>query len=576
MGITERLSGNRQFIEYLVVLGLLLIFFILSLGPIVEGDIFWHIKTGEWIWQHKAIPAEDPFSYTSQVVDPMRPGSQRYAIIMKGYWLSQLIFYGIWSFFGIAGIILLRAFISTAILTVIFFWIRRKKVGVELSVLFMVLIGFQTIGLSDRPQYLSTLFFVIAAMLIESIWEKSIGPADRAARWIMPTVMLSLLMLFWANMHGGFVMGVALILIYLGLGLRGQLRHGWNTKAATRYFIALSFPTLVTLLNPNTYILYTGLWHELRYGVQAVIVAEMKSPLSVAIIYGDYKPFFWLTVLITTIIFLLRIRHILEPGLVALFFFLSFALLVQRNIPFFLGLSPIIASEMDIIIRDRLRKTVRTVTAFFVLIFLIFFFLSKGTDDIPDLNIARGYFPESAAHFLKETRPFGNIFSTSEWGSYLILALPEYKVFSDGRRLMDDVELAEKDMLLASGKLINGLPQWRALLDAYRIETILIPSVSPLMGDYFPLVEALFYDKDFSLVYQDQFSLIYLRNRGVNSELAGRHSLPKGISLVQAINRLHGLKSHLHRKRNLRIIAHLYSLLGKPDATAQYLRLANE
>src|ERR1051326_1445667 len=38
--------------------------FLLALEKISESDTFWHLKTGEWIIAHGAIPHVDPFSAT--------------------------------------------------------------------------------------------------------------------------------------------------------------------------------------------------------------------------------------------------------------------------------------------------------------------------------------------------------------------------------------------------------------------------------------------------------------------------------------------------------------------------------
>ena len=38
--------------------------FLLALEKVSESDTFWHLKTGEWILSHGAIPRTDPFSTT--------------------------------------------------------------------------------------------------------------------------------------------------------------------------------------------------------------------------------------------------------------------------------------------------------------------------------------------------------------------------------------------------------------------------------------------------------------------------------------------------------------------------------
>src|ERR1035437_4005191 len=40
--------------------------FLLALEKIAESDTFWHLKTGEWIVAHRAVPHVDPFSATTE------------------------------------------------------------------------------------------------------------------------------------------------------------------------------------------------------------------------------------------------------------------------------------------------------------------------------------------------------------------------------------------------------------------------------------------------------------------------------------------------------------------------------
>jgi len=55
------------------------------LRPITDPDFFWHISTGRWILENKALPSEDPFSYTTP-----RLLSDREFFILRSYWLSQV------------------------------------------------------------------------------------------------------------------------------------------------------------------------------------------------------------------------------------------------------------------------------------------------------------------------------------------------------------------------------------------------------------------------------------------------------------------------------------------------------
>src|SRR6185369_11324916 len=98
--------------------------------PVLEGDFFWHVKTGQWIWEHKSLPSSDPFSYTINYINNSEHFAQRNAFILKQYWLGQLALYGVWKMAGEAGMVVLRATIYTGTLAFIYWWLKRSKSGI--------------------------------------------------------------------------------------------------------------------------------------------------------------------------------------------------------------------------------------------------------------------------------------------------------------------------------------------------------------------------------------------------------------------------------------------------------------
>jgi hypothetical protein len=56
--------------------------------PFSDTDFFWHLKTGEWIWQHQALPTADPFAYPTPATLDAR---QRFTL--TSYWLSQIAYH---------------------------------------------------------------------------------------------------------------------------------------------------------------------------------------------------------------------------------------------------------------------------------------------------------------------------------------------------------------------------------------------------------------------------------------------------------------------------------------------------
>src|SRR3984957_4085916 len=75
--VKEFLQFRRVFV-FVVFMGS----FAMDARNVLDPDVWWHLKTGEWIAQHRGVPHSDPFSYT-------RAG-QRW---VTHEWLSELFLY---------------------------------------------------------------------------------------------------------------------------------------------------------------------------------------------------------------------------------------------------------------------------------------------------------------------------------------------------------------------------------------------------------------------------------------------------------------------------------------------------
>src|SRR6266446_5081166 len=69
----------------------------------VDPDLWWHLRTGQWIMETGYIPRSAPFSFT-------RAGSPW----VSHEWLSEVAFYEIWKHSGAAGFIIFSALVTTA------------------------------------------------------------------------------------------------------------------------------------------------------------------------------------------------------------------------------------------------------------------------------------------------------------------------------------------------------------------------------------------------------------------------------------------------------------------------------
>jgi hypothetical protein len=174
---------------------LLIAFAVLALGAfspaaLNDGDTWTHVATGQWILAHAAIPRVDPFSYTFAG----QPWTAH-------EWLSEVVMALAYRAAGWSGVALLT---GAAAATAVFVMARRaarELSGVALLALVALAALLVAPSLLARPH--------ILALPLLALWADALFAAREADR--APPVVLAALMALWANLHGGFAFGLALI-----------------------------------------------------------------------------------------------------------------------------------------------------------------------------------------------------------------------------------------------------------------------------------------------------------------------------------------------------------------------------
>src|SRR3984885_9693752 len=200
---------------FISLLGLLC-YTILSVRLLGDAGIGWHIRTGQLILASHAIPRVDPFSST-----------------MAGHpwfaweWLYDVLAGCLDTVAGLNGVV----FFTALIIALTFSWAFRLLLGQGtnfLVALILVLLAMSAamIHFLARPHVLSWLFTVLWFWVLES-WETPASASNLASPRALPLWPLPLLMVVWVNLHGGFLLGLALLVIYWC----GALWQSWNLRA---------------------------------------------------------------------------------------------------------------------------------------------------------------------------------------------------------------------------------------------------------------------------------------------------------------------------------------------------------
>lgn len=502
------------------------------LEPIIDNDFFWHLKTGEWIWQHGRLPDHDVFSYTTPTVTT---ASVRFTL--TSYWLSQLLLYMIYLFNGMTGIVVLR-FILMA--TLVFIMVRRRHGDgiIYMSLLALFSVAILKFYLFERPQVLSFLFFGMLLLLLEKVKTKASpgGGNDPVPVTYRYAVYIALLMLVWANFHGGHSIGQVTLLLFLimeGVKFLHPSLRPMRKKGYGNLLIAGLSGLAFSLINPNLYgaleLALSSSNASYAFPVSSII-EEFSSMPEFFRLHHAYVLFLYLLFMVLAVAaFVISPREtdITEAALLLGLGYYSF--MHVRYAAFFpIAALPLLGRRLS---RDSIIRWGRGLLVPLVLVAAVFFAQEEFSPNIATAKEGRWInnrlFPVKAADFIIANNIKGNMYNNYDWGGYLIWRLaPERKVFVDGRSLNAKVSLQAMLISMANVKMATGEQVWKSLLQRYGVTYILTDSHSP-SGEMLPLVTALLRDKEWVPVFSDRASrsMIFVKDIPVNAAVIKMHSL---------------------------------------------------
>ncbi len=511
----KRLSGLSPAVYFCVAAGLL-VSTVMLFHPVSDNDFFWHLKTGEWIMQHRSLPTVDEFTFPER--PPLTANEQ---FFLKQYWLGEVLYYLFYAGGGWTGIFVMRFMVAALLFYVLL--IREHGDGIlygGLLVIFAVL--FLSRYPLERPQIFSFIFF--GALL--HILEEYIGSAGRRPL-LLQMLAVSCIMILWANTHGGFIIGVGVIVLYVLLEGIKFVHPALGPMAGRRYAGLVAVGAMgmgASLLNPNG----AGVLH-LTFTTPLLAMTNMEY-LSMFVQLTQYGNYLVLADLLVMALALAGIAanyrniNITELPLVAGTGYYAF--LHVRFTPFFLiAVLPLISRNFSFALPvSWLRRFVMVVAATLVLYFL--------PQEIHNpLDIAAGRLvdeyrmPVQAAEFVAAQGLKGNMYNDVDWGGYLIWRFaPGRKVFIDGRIPPPQVywDALAINLAYAGGES----PKWKSLLNKYGVAFVIIPRLGPPEGPL-NVAYALTEDPEWVPVFADQTALVFLRNSPENSETIKRYALPR-------------------------------------------------
>src|SRR6266702_5638973 len=232
-------------------------FFFLYVGNTLlqDSDSFWQIKIGQWILDHNALPYTDFYSFT-------RPG----APWISTSWPSQVLFalsYAQWDW---AGPVILTA-LAIALSAAIFVYLLDAKLEIPRAVLFaMLAVALSLHHILARPH--------VMALPVMIAWVGMLmAAADRKGT---PSWYWLPLMSLWANLHGGFVLGLALIGPMACVALWG-LESGKQVRLLLRWFLFGVAALAACCVTPYGWRTLLGATNILNLGELLTVISEWST-----------------------------------------------------------------------------------------------------------------------------------------------------------------------------------------------------------------------------------------------------------------------------------------------------------
>lgn len=454
-------------------------------GLLIDPDTYWHIIVGRWILAHHAVPHADIFSYSV-------PG----APWVPHEWLAETVFAPLYDRWGWNGPVVATALSFAAALAILTRALLRWLEPVHALAGAATAWGLALAHLLARPH--------ILALPIMVLWFAALVEARERNR--APPLWLAALMILWANLHGGYALGLAFAALFAAEAVLMAPNQAARVVAVKQWGAFGVLSLAAALVTPNG---FAGLWlpfHVLRMKFALSVLMEWQSPN-----FQTIQPLeIWL---MAALALALGFGVKLPPTRIAmLLLLLHMSLAHQRHIEVLGLVAPLLlAPSVGAFIRARThrRHTAALDDAFAdlagsaslrgsALVGLIVFMIAGVFLQYPLVRKPDAYTPAAALKFAAAHGLTGPVFNEYGFGGYLIFN--GVKPFIDGRADMYGDPFIKRYIEATRG--YTG--ELSAMLDQYHATWTLFAAKSPAVTlmDHLP---------GWKQIYADDTAVIHVR-----------------------------------------------------------------
>lgn len=447
----------------------------------VDGDLWYHITTGQIILTTHHWPTTEPYTFTVA-------GQPWIAC----EWMGDVLLAAVSRPGGVLGLDILLIVLGSAVMVALYYLGTLRSGNSKAGFLAAGLLSSLAFAsFTLRPQMLGYLFLALTMIALEFFRQ-----GKHRVIWFLPPLML-----LWVNTHGSFIIGIGAIFVYWISGFKPFERGGIAAKAWTpseRRQISFVFMLCLAVL-PLT-----------PYGTQVAMYpfnVAFKLPVGVANVmewapmpFNDWGGKLFLGILLGFL--LLQVIYQFSWRLEEFALFLFGTMMAILHMRFVLIFVPFCAPLLATIFARWLPSYDRRKEHYALNAILIAGVVALMVWFHPTHESVQGRvdaeFPVSAVNFIQRHHVPGPMFNEYYYGGYLIWS--GEKVFMDGRADPEERGGALDDYL----HVADVEPGALRVLSNYRIQSCLIKPGSAL-------ATLLSSQPDWQRVYWDNNSIIFVR-----------------------------------------------------------------
>jgi hypothetical protein len=497
------IPGNRSipWLRNLVLAAALLLVFGLLVQPLVDPDVYVHLRDGRfWTESHFQFHA-DSFTYTlpKTAYDPAE-------------WLFRVLLYGLWTLGGFNLLIIFKAVILTLAVGLILrlLFLRWPHTGAVMTGMTIGVFALTSLVFGERPFIFTYLFLPLVLILLERAGTAPVASVNFKQLWLIPPLVW-----LWANLHPAF----AVVFIFLFARIialawaqyRTPNTESWSRLKTLILIALLSF--VAGLLTPQGWDIYAFALKTPQTPIYMQTINEWLPP------NFSQQPFFFILFGLVVVSFFLVFPNCAWADLLPLIIFSYLTFQSRRHIPLFVlaALPPLLTHARRLrehplghwkpkLFAEPLLLTGMLLLLCGTMLYAALhgpaFRLGKRTD----------FYPTQALAWSQSQALQGRWFMPYSWGGYVGWETHgKQPVFMDGR-----IPFFGEKLYQDYCRIYYGAPECLGLLDQYQIDVLL---VSP--KNYFSLFEQLSRSGKWALIYWDHVAEIFVRRDGLNKSLAG-------------------------------------------------------